>query len=473
MPPTTLPPLVAPLLRRSLVIATLAWALTALSAGAPSLVFEDDAYFYLQIAWNLSHGLGASFDGQHVTSGFHLLWMTVLTPLAWLTWTLGFGKATFAGVASAAALTLVAVTALQGFHSTRERLFVLVLSLFCGLTMEGVLLTALLLPLAQAFLGTRRLGRVAIGALCVLVPLARIDYAWVAPALAVAAVLDADDQAPFPWPPVVLGTVLGIGLYVGIECALFDHWTSISSVYKADLLSENGVDWLVVENTRKYGNQMRYLMLAAMATLVWRVPSAERRRATVLVGIALIPVLIHTGTNLIRDWYFLAPLVLMLGAASHVRHTRSVHWPRLVVAQTVLVVAASIGYLAVNAGDWQRARAFVRAANRVLPADARVYQIDGAGFSGWWLSAPVVNGDGLVNSWRYRERWLRNDLGTYLQDTGATHVVINDEDPPIEYHGLRLTPDMVTTVADSGPMRNPHARLRLLRLNDARVSAAR
>jgi hypothetical protein len=60
----------------------------ALAAGADlepvALVFDgpDDAYYYFQIAWNLSRGLGSTFDGVHPTSGYQPLWCVLLTVLA-------------------------------------------------------------------------------------------------------------------------------------------------------------------------------------------------------------------------------------------------------------------------------------------------------------------------------------------------------------------------------------------------------
>jgi hypothetical protein len=48
-------------------------------AGAAQLAFfDDDFYYYLQIARSLAHGHGSTFDGIHYTNGYHPLWMLVL-----------------------------------------------------------------------------------------------------------------------------------------------------------------------------------------------------------------------------------------------------------------------------------------------------------------------------------------------------------------------------------------------------------
>jgi len=44
----------------------------------PRGLLADDAYFYVKIAWNLGvHGV-STFDGIHVTDGYHLAWQSVL-----------------------------------------------------------------------------------------------------------------------------------------------------------------------------------------------------------------------------------------------------------------------------------------------------------------------------------------------------------------------------------------------------------
>lgn len=72
------------------VVASVGVARLALAAGADlepvAQIFAgpDDAFYYFQIAWNLSRGLGSTFDGIHPTSGYQPLWCALLTVLAWL-----------------------------------------------------------------------------------------------------------------------------------------------------------------------------------------------------------------------------------------------------------------------------------------------------------------------------------------------------------------------------------------------------
>lgn len=44
-------------------------------------VVFDDAYYYLQVAYNIAHGAGSTFDGITVTNGYQPLWMALVTAI--------------------------------------------------------------------------------------------------------------------------------------------------------------------------------------------------------------------------------------------------------------------------------------------------------------------------------------------------------------------------------------------------------
>jgi len=41
----------------------------------------DDAFYYFQPAFNIVNGLGPTFDGEHLSNGYHPLWMGILTAI--------------------------------------------------------------------------------------------------------------------------------------------------------------------------------------------------------------------------------------------------------------------------------------------------------------------------------------------------------------------------------------------------------
>jgi hypothetical protein len=42
---------------------------------------RDDAYYYFKVAQNISEGHGSTFDGIHLTNGYHPLWLLVCIPI--------------------------------------------------------------------------------------------------------------------------------------------------------------------------------------------------------------------------------------------------------------------------------------------------------------------------------------------------------------------------------------------------------
>jgi hypothetical protein len=68
--------------------------------------FEDDFFYYVQVAQNFAHHGVSSFDGVHLTNGYHPLWMLLLSAL--LTFT--------SGKAFLIAAQVVALTAIMTFY---------------------------------------------------------------------------------------------------------------------------------------------------------------------------------------------------------------------------------------------------------------------------------------------------------------------------------------------------------------------
>lgn len=61
------------------------WAYNRIDCGLlgqlRTYLFADDAFYYYQVAWNIVHGHGVSFDGYNTTNGFQPLWLCALLPV--------------------------------------------------------------------------------------------------------------------------------------------------------------------------------------------------------------------------------------------------------------------------------------------------------------------------------------------------------------------------------------------------------
>lgn len=78
---------------RLTLLVLLAWALrlvvlvSAQARGIEETLLVDDAFYYFRIAFNLTRGMGSTFDGLAPTNGYHPLWMAMLLPVFALAWT--------------------------------------------------------------------------------------------------------------------------------------------------------------------------------------------------------------------------------------------------------------------------------------------------------------------------------------------------------------------------------------------------
>jgi uncharacterized membrane protein YiaA len=73
-----------PYLSLFLILLALAWGIFLLTQPTETLLgfTEDDGFYYLKIAQNISRGDGPSLDGVNLTNGFHPLWQIILVPIA-------------------------------------------------------------------------------------------------------------------------------------------------------------------------------------------------------------------------------------------------------------------------------------------------------------------------------------------------------------------------------------------------------
>ncbi|MCS6773007.1 MAG: hypothetical protein RMM31_09505 [Anaerolineae bacterium] len=89
------------------LLVALAWILrlvvliSAQTRGAEETLLVDDAFYYFRIAFNLTRGLGSTFDGLAPTNGYHPLWMLLLLPIFTLVQTARDGAVLAAGLGAA------------------------------------------------------------------------------------------------------------------------------------------------------------------------------------------------------------------------------------------------------------------------------------------------------------------------------------------------------------------------------------
>ena len=87
---------------------------------------------------------------------------------------------------------------------------------------------------------------------------------------------------------------------------------------------------------------------------------------------------------------------------------------------------------------------FINKLNNITKLDQSIiYQIDGSGFVGYFSESPLVNGDGLTNSYQYIKNKHNYRLDNYLKESNICFIVINTNKNSnnkylIDYFGLKI-----------------------------------
>jgi len=155
-------------------------ALLPYAATVPSVLIEDDGYFYAQIAERIAALGKSTFDGINITSGYHLLWGAVLAVTAKLVLLVSSSKLVMLCGFLFVNFLIIYSYVFSVFERPDARLFVIVLSAISSLLTEASLLVLLLLIFYRWFLRYEEQedrqvpGRLVLCSLF-LIPLARID----------------------------------------------------------------------------------------------------------------------------------------------------------------------------------------------------------------------------------------------------------------------------------------------------------
>lgn len=412
------------------------------SGGELTSQFNDDAFYYFQIAKNVAHGLGATFDGLHRTSGFHPLWMLMIAPIfgvvddldaavravGWLEASLlGAGAiGLYRGLSPSLgrAPALLGALTLLGTPGTRRML---------RTGQEAALVALLAVLLWSVWIHGRGspLGRARkLGTVCALAALARLEWSL---AVLVVVFLERASWRVRPrlllW--LALPTIVGVATFLLRNQLATGAWWPVSGAVKHFLNAAPppspqrrdgiGVVVLAVTLVMIGWAARRAVRAAAPRTSVESFRRLLHAQGLVVLAPCVVLTLLCDKLWLggLEDWYLsaLVPLAGVLAAVA----TKGV--PRVAVAGALVLGALAIARVPVA---WTRVRAREtegerRAAGAAwlrehLPAGTRVGAWNG-GVLGYYSGQHVVMLDGLVNTPRFLRRVLvGGDWSGYLHD---------------------------------------------------------
>ncbi len=414
---------------------------------------DDDAYFYAQVAYNIGTEFRSTFDGMHITDGYHLLWAGFLSLISFIVSWVTIDKSVHLYFFMAFSMGLSLYIAFHFGKTILQKCILFGLMFMGKFLMETPLLTMLILFWIIRFLdmdsSERSFGWLD-GVLIALIPLTRIDASVMIPGFLLFFLLKKNIR-DFIRGSVALG--IGMGLHFGIMIAIAGSPFSVSALIKSHEASW-GID-LLLENLFYSGpgySARAFLMIGlAVLSLVILVSNrsseTNRRLFFVWLGISLFS-FIHIYLSWLRSWYYLPGHILyaFIIFRADIRLGKGVEWMmkgvKYGLLSVVIVYAAYTTYQGVYFRDESSlVRSYIDGLDDHVPPEESIFQRDGSGYVGYFAHRNIINGDGLMNDHEFARLCIAGRLDQYFEENGICYIIHNrpiEGDLIDDYCGLNL-----------------------------------
>jgi hypothetical protein len=424
---------------------------------------EDDFYYYLKVARNVSDGRGSTFNGITRTNGYHPLYLLVISTICKCTQSVaGIFRGLWLVWVSALVATFVFARRLlerpdsgPWLANALALLFLIpCVHLFCQgmeVTLTVPLAAGLMLAFRSRPASWTLLRAAGIGLLAALTVLSRLDSIFLVLLLLLFTLVEPEKRQGITVRQIS-GFALGGGpllaAYFLFNRFYFHTWMPVSG--SAKQLKSSG--WPTITAIRSAGLNTQvlvvFLFFATIAFWVaWNKLSPEER--PVLAAAAAFPYVQLGVLSFLSDWplwgwYFysmrialLAGLVLLLGLLSMVRVAR---WPVLV--RVAPYAAALMLFLHVHYKKDPEMDQLYTLALEIQSFEQShpgIYAMGGgAGMPGYLLADPVVQAEGLMMDSAFLQHIRhQDDLVATLGNYGVRYYVATEVLVPVGYDNQR------------------------------------
>ncbi|MDA9868917.1 hypothetical protein N9D67_03585 [Gammaproteobacteria bacterium] len=417
----------------------------------------------------------SSFDGLNITSGYHLAWAFFLSIIAKISSLISDSKYFFLFNAFFVSSLLIAITAHRNFKDPVHKIcfFLIIFSTF-SLT-EVALLTMLCLLVLSHALSNKSLDNKLILFCMFLIPLVRIDAAFFCCSVAL---LSFYFQSPKTALKITLAFTLGLATQFALMQLIFDSFFSVSSIIKASSSSIQNFQSNIVYNL---GNSKAmilrsssYLILNLILISVLLKNGLNRFEAFVIILLPNSLFLHHFLISGMRSWYWATPLALSFFSAVWLSKEGYLNRYVVNIFSILFILPALTGfvYSAVKyAPDQQYSKQFVMDLNHYASKHGFIiYQIDGSGFTGFFSEQPLINGDGLTNSYDYLNKKNDHDLKYFLRNNKICLIITNMRQTGqyvVNYYGLEVLPqDTEIVISPPDNLNSNYSNFALHKLNN-------
>lgn len=423
--------------------------------------YQDDFFYYLKVAENLAlHGI-SSFDGIHLTNGYHPLWLLTLTLLRWrlhgIAFFLALQTLTLASVLLCYLLTEQIFRTLQipqplrsiaTFIVSMQTLLLLRYGMEVTLAIPlGLWLIRLLLNLSETPPPRRIFWLTILGSVTIL---ARLDAILLVSTLLLAAFWS---RKLFRSPRSIALLVLGftpLYLYLAISYRFFHLLAPVSGLakqMKSTLLpSSSSILGLLLPVDRMKLIFMPPCLLLLVAGLI---PIARYRRTlpntqtAVLLPALLFPILQILVLSIVSDWplwpwYFYSFIFSSVAAIVLLIRTPSPHPAPARQPLQLIGIALSLAYIlyigaySVLSPNSVAIYTSSRQLATYMNAHPGTYAMgDQAGVTGYLSSQPLIQLEGLVMDADYLLKLKRREpLRQIMEDYGVRYYVTLSSSTP-------------------------------------------
>ena len=387
----------------------------------------DDSFFYTQIAYNVGVNKFSSWDGINLTSSYHLLWL---------------------GIISLVSLFLSFFTEVKEHH-LMGHLFIYFFILFIFLKyyarnyldnlvlisiiisgyflLDNITVIFLLFIIYKEFekyIKNKKFSFLLIFAFF-LIPLARIDTIALVGFIPLFFLLKTRDKFYFY---LLLSLLLGLLVNFSIYYLIAGEFYSVSSYVKMNQNITNTMEHRIVKNV-VYSNffplgwltlKMRgYILFLFFIIFLINFLFFKKKQNILFWGVfagLYSYFFINFFSNYIDTWYYsvmLASLFILLKLVNMDNFIK-------IISSTFLylfIILLFFGkfYNSTKYLDYRTEYIKdIKEIENYIPQDSKIYQYDLAGHLSFYSMIRVINGDGRVNSFKYANDLLNNNLSNYL-----------------------------------------------------------
>jgi hypothetical protein len=414
-----------------------------LPADLLSSFFHDDSFFYMQIAYNYSHGLGHTFDGIHFTDGFHSLYMLLLAGISF-----------FFPIANESGQRIVATTDLFLFFigllfidkalfkiqtNVQSRILIIGVFIFSFSLKDFGMESRLIFPVFALFIAkvlTPDPNRMKILIIASATVLIRFDYIIFPFSLLVFYYFD--DLRNKEFLKNIGRNFLYVFIPIGftmlnliIHKILFGHFSSISSSLKGSHMPFPETFHQNVGHAHYW--KIYFILITSVVTFVLSIFIKKKYLVVPALFsafyILILSVFLRGSFNV---WYLnilqtfnLISIVLLL---INIKAAQIFFKP--LPAYFMLTCLVAVTFIStLNRSLIKRPAmniiSYSKNLDKYVPKDGKIFQVDESGRVGYFSHLHVINGDGLVNDREYREYLLSNNLEAYWKKENIQFISYN------------------------------------------------